>query len=217
MTSAIRKNSQEPLSIIFLGIDGVMIEDHVSSDTLSSLNVLHEVAGLKVSRLQARSIVSNRFSKEAISNLGHLIQRVSAVGKVAIVLSSHWRNELTLDDLRHRTFSNVSFPKKIIDKTPDLDICRQKRGLPPLSPVAFQKYGFHLESQGAEIRGREIEFWLRENQHKYNIRSFVILDDQDTELSARFPNNFVEVKNCLSKSDVEKAYQILTKTKDSSK
>lgn len=210
MTSSISTNQTKPISIIFLDIDGVLIEQRTS---LFALRVLYKlVTHIEMTHAQRRNIVSNYFSKQAIENLDNLIRRAGPVGNVVIVLSSHWRNRFTVDDLRKRVFAKVNFPNQIIDKTPDLDSFRKEQGLPPISTIAFQKYGLHLERNGKEVRGPEIEFWLRENQSKYNIRSFVILDDRDTDISARFPNNFVKIKKLLSESDVNQAYRILTET-----
>lgn len=212
-----RCTEQEPLSLIFLDIDGVMINHKLSSALFEDLHTVEKAQKVWISSLQMKNIVSNYFSEDSVKNLKQLIETTRKTSRVAIVLSSHWRNNASVDDIRHRMFSNSDFPKLIIDKTPDLDRVRKSFDKEPISPVARKKYGFSLEDKdGSEIRGREIEYWLLENKGKLNIKSFVILDDYDNELSHRFPNNFVKVENLLSKTDVEKACQILNKTSFSS-
>ena len=70
----------------------------------------------------------------------------------------------------------------------------------------MEKYGFGLES-----RANQIDYWLRENDEKWTIQNFVILDDCDENLSVRFPKNFVYViRGLFSEAHAKEAYKILT-------
>jgi len=133
-------------------------------------------------------------------------RKVSEILPVGIVLSSSWRLDGSLDEIKNQMFVSTSFASLIIDKTPDEDWWRKKKGEDELSPIALAKYGFPLRT-----RGSEIDYWLRENQQIWNIRNFVILDDCDSGLSERFPDHFVNIYRLLSQADIEKAYEILLK------
>jgi hypothetical protein len=206
-----------PTSVIFLDIDEVLIIDRTFlieeiQKKIKELFVKKEDNGkiyllCGYTELEWRIAASHFFLKSAVDNLDKLIEKVSKVAKVSIVLCSNWRLDGDIKEIQERMFSSHSFSKFIIDKTPDPDWWRRKFGQEELSPIALKKYGFELDS-----RGSQIDFWLRENQGKFNVKSFVILDDDDEGVSKRFPKNFVKVKDMLSDVDIEKAYKIMTET-----
>lgn len=83
-------------------------------------------------------------------------------------------------------FGNHAFSKYIIDKTPHDDFIAS--------------------------RGDQIEYWLKMNRGRFNVQSHVIFDDDDDEISVKFPNNFLRTKmnTLLTQDHVEKAFAILT-------
>jgi hypothetical protein len=204
---------KKPLAVIFLDIDGVLMGAR-DLDPLSTWirQKLVELFGAKdpkyrdYTELQWRIASSYFLNEPAVANLEKLIQRVSKVSDVAIVLSSAWRLDGNADEIRNQMFKTTSFAPLIIDKTPDEDWWRRRKGEEELSPVALRKYGFSLGSRGAEIN-----YWLLENQEKWDVKNFVILDDVAYGILGRYPDNFVEVYRLLSEEDIEKAYQILTR------
>jgi len=209
---------QKPTSIIFLDIDGVMIGNRSSYPLNESIrNKIKELFESKKEELNSqftelewRIAASHFFSKEAVVNLENLIEKTSKVAQVAIVISSNWREDGTVEDLRERMFATCSFSKLIIDKTPEpeYNYIRRKSDKNEINPtlISMEKYGFDLTR-----RGRQIDFWLRENHEKLNIKSMVIFDDaDDEEMSARYPHHFIKVRYPLSESDIEKAYNIMT-------
>jgi hypothetical protein len=198
---------QKSTSVIFLDIDGVLMGDRCSSPLNEKIRnkvkeLFEQKEGLNggFTELEWRIAASHFFSKTAVANLENLIEKVSKVAQVAIVISSAWREDGTVEDLRERMFATCSFSRFIIDKTPDYHYGRND-----LSLVSEEKYGFDLST-----RGRQIDYWLRENHEKLNIKSFVIFDDVDEEISERYPHHFVEVTYPLSESDIEKADNIMT-------
>ncbi len=203
---------QKPTSVIFLDIDGVLIEDRFCPPLKEKINdKLTELFEKKVglnggfTELESRIAASHFFSKKAVANLDSLIEKVSQVAQVAIVISSAWRNDGTVQELKESMFAACSFSKFIIDKTPD------DSDKIHISPISEEKYGFDLRR-----RGRQIDYWLRENHEKLNIKSFAILDDVDEEISERYPHHFVKVSYTLSESDVDKAYNIMSQLSFSS-
>jgi hypothetical protein len=198
--------TQRPLTIIFLDIDGVLMD-------WSSLHQMRARIGQKAfelfgggyyTDLQWKTAGSHCFSESAVENLEKLIERTHEVADVAIVLTSTWRLDCTLDEIKNQMFIVRPFSKLIIDKLPDDDGRRKKRGEEELSPIALLKYGFHLGN-----RGSQIDYWLRENQGKLNIQNFVIIDDVDDGISSRFAGNFVKIREFLSLSEAQNAYEIL--------
>lgn len=203
------QTTQQPIHLIFLDIDGVMIERDVSSIVFDRLDWFHK--WIPTTDVQRKAIVTNYFPKTSIENLEALIAKVSQIGKVRIVLISDWRNGLTVEDMRNRVFSDFSFAKNIISKTPECDSFRVAQGKHPLSSKAMGKYGFRMEDgRGVENRARQIEFWLRETRDKLNIKSFVIIDDTDSGMSRLFPKQFVQVDDVFTDADSKAAYEILT-------
>ncbi len=203
--------AEKPLSIIFLDIDGVLIDGR-DRDPLRTWiqEKLVELFGKKDARyrdytdLERRIATSHFLSRPAIANLEKLIERVSTVRSVAIVLSSAWRLDGTLDEIKNRIFATESFSRLIIDKIPDDDWWRIRKNEKELSPIALEKYGFPLRTRGAQI-----DYWLRENHKEWSVDNFVIIDDVDDEISVRHSDHFVEVHKLLSESEAKKAYDIL--------
>lgn len=188
---------EKPLVAIFLDIDGVLM-GAVSGD--SKVQKLHELFGIKdYSGLEYDIATSYFLSELAVVNLDKLIAKVSQVAHVVIVLSSAWRVNRTVDQIKNQVFVIWPFSKYIIDKTPD-----DSRWEDQISRVSLEKYGFELRSRDCQI-----DYWLHENSH-LQVKSFVILDDYDECLSERFPRNFVHVRwGLLSEEHSERACQII--------
>lgn len=203
----------QPLTAIFLDIDGVLIGDRTSWPIQDLIRQkLIELYGEKerdfrgYTELQWRIAASHFLSRPAVQNLETLIDNLSKKADVVIVLSSAWRLDGSVDEIKHRMFARESFSKRIIDKTPDDDWWRIRNNEEPLSCIALTKYGFEIRS-----RADQIDYWIRENQERWPIANFVIIDDCDACLSSRFPGHFVYVDSGLfSKAHAQEAYQILT-------
>ena len=187
---------QKPIVAIFLDIDGVLIRGEFGDFKTQKL---HELFGKRdYSGLEYDIATSYFLSESAVVNLDRLIERVSEVAEVVIILSSAWRINRTVDEIKNQIFKNWSFSKYIIDKTPD-NFWRSQSSL-----IALEKYGFELRSRDCQI-----DYWLRENKH-LQIKNFVILDDCDEGLSERFPYNFVHVRwDLFTEEHANKAYEVM--------
>lgn len=206
----------KPLAVVFLDIDGVLTDRLSNPDTRNntypqldnieasypiysnrSLMPADKSRDLLWGRAQARC-----FSPKALEHLKSLTTRVKALGcKLVFVISSNWKQAGSVAELKDHVFADHPWlSKRIIDKTPDGDSIGDH----------CKKYGFPLK----DVRGREIEFWLRENSTKLNIDRYVILDDVcdgSTEIQTRHPDHFVWVYSdrLFSKQDEDEAFEKL--------
>ena len=197
---------QRPLSIIFLDIDGALMDWRFLDQTRARIGqkAFELFGGGYYTDLQWKTAGSYCFSESAVENLEKLIKQVNEKGKAAIVLTSTWRLDCTVDEIKNHMFAIRPFSKMIIDKLPDDDGRRKKRGEEELSPIALLKYNLPLDT-----RGSQIDYWHREHHLKWNIKNFVIIDDVDDGISTRFADNFVKIREFLSPSEAQKAYEIL--------
>ena len=222
MASGISAKSPDPMFLIFLEIDGVLIK----RDYETNMKVDDQIKELRNSCLKypenllAKRAATRCFSKTAVNNLMTLIEKVSKAAKVGIVISSSWREETSLDDLQNHMFADTPFGHLIIGKTPDSDFTYQMAkcegtaipGEETPSQICSRKYGFSLAENGiGDIKDREIDFWLRENHKTLPIKNFVIIDSEDTDISARYPSNFVyaDQDTLFSESNALQAQHIL--------
>lgn len=195
---------------MFLEVDGVLIDRHADADRIGK-----ELAEIKQQYpgesddLQCKRAAVRCFSPMATEYLKALSQKVE---DLAVVLSSSWRDGITVEDLKNRIFAGSFLSDLIIDKTVDSEFTAQMAeidGGPSASECCQEKYGFALE----DLRGREIDFYLREIYEKnVRVKSFVILDtDSDSEISLRYPDNYVQVDphKLFGERDFEKALCIL--------
>jgi hypothetical protein len=203
-----------PSSIIFLDVDGVLIDEenpnrHAAiAEKAKELFERNKQPKDKFTQLEMAIAASHFFSCTSVANLEDLIERRQKTMRVFIVIISEWRIGLTIEELRKQVFARCSFSKLIIDKTPDNHFIRSSANPDEKDPavISKEKYNFDLSS-----RARQADFWLRENRQLYNIYSHVILDNYNDEFSERFPKNFIQVLFPLSKSNVDEADQIMSK------
>jgi hypothetical protein len=224
MAAGISAKSQEPMFLIFLEIDGVLIK----RDYETNMKVDDQIRELRKSCLEypnnllIKRAATRCFSKTAVDNLMTLIEKVSKVAQIGIVISSSWREEISLEDMQNHMFADTPFGHLIIGKTFDSDFTYQmakSEGIANLeeetpSQISSRKYGFSLAENGVgDIKDREIDFWLRENHENLPIKSFVIIDSEDSDISARYPGNFVyaDQETLFSESNAEQAKDILIK------
>jgi len=200
---------KRPLSVIFLDIDGVLMNWHPLDQVRARIErkAFELFGGGYYTDLQWKTAGSYCFVESAVENLVNLIEEVKKETAIAIVLTSTWRLDRTVDEITNQMFSSRPFSRLIIDKIADDDALRKKRGEEELSPIALAKYGFALENRGAQI-----DYWLRENYLKLNIKNFVIIDDMDDGLSARFNRNFVKIREFLSPAEVQNIRDVLLKS-----
>jgi len=177
-------------AVIFLSMDDVMIGGRITilSERIQAKaeELFKKKEGLDggFTRLEWRIAASHFLSPIALENLRRLIDKVNQTFNVAIVISSGWGLEGTVEKLKKKVFGIHFFGQYIVGK----------------SAVQYP-----------EERGEQINIWLRENFEKLNVGSMVILDSRARSNSAYFPNNFVFVRQgILSESDADLAFKLLT-------
>lgn len=165
------------MKIIFLDIDGVLNHEL----WLQSPESKAEVPGNSHARW---------FDPRAVALLNNLTDATYA----KIVVSSSWRLDTSLDDLRV-LLQKQGITGEIIGKTPYLSYASDE--------------GTYLVPRGCEIQA-----WLENNRDKVGFKlskaSYVILDDQSDMLLWQ-QRNFFRVDPCcgLTKTIVEKATDFL--------
>ncbi|MFQ5728842.1 MAG: HAD domain-containing protein [Waddliaceae bacterium] len=200
-------------TLIFLDIDGVILEDRSTPYfAYKILKTFEEVFGGKVgisreyTALEWRTVTARNLTEQPLDNLYRLIDRIQRVHRSArIVLSSAWRNNGTMQEIRDTMFATHEFSKLIIGKTPPADgdhYAPEIQTGQKFGPIAKEKYGLSLKS-----RAEQIDFWLRE--HALQQVDFVILDDEDDSLSHKFGDRFVHVDYLLSEQEINLACKIL--------
>ena len=183
----------QPLTVIFLDIDGVLVRGW---ETDRNWPKVVEMFGEKeyYTPLEWSIATAYFLNPGAVQCLDLLIANIEKTHQVAIVLSSAWRENGTLEEIQNQMFAIWPFSLKILDKTVHND-ARYTH-----AQEAKEKYRIALRS-----RADQIDYWLREHPN-LTVDTFVILDDWDDDLSSRFPDHFVHVKDgILSPSDVSSA------------
>lgn len=131
------------------------------------------------------------FDTVALSNLHYLIDTIEYKTNkpVHIVLSSAWR---MLGDFNHilELFEQHKFSKYLIDRTPYI---------------------------GDYDRDLEIHAWLEKHKKNYNVINYIILDDNDFNLSTRFGKRFIHCTRLFDASAFEKALDTILNHKHEDK
>ena len=193
-------------NIVFLDFDGVLN----GSDWFSEITVKDEQTGIY--KRNTESSISEYFSKEWIEknddykikitsfgrniskyNMNNLINALSQIDDVAVVLSTSWRNVLSLESWRV-LFSkipnwNFTIFGVTLENTPEELI----------SGVSI----FDIMNNTSNTRGKEIQSWLTEFKDYY--KNYIILDD-DSDMLPEQMNNFLRTnyKTGLTEEDVNK-------------
>lgn len=130
-----------------------------------------------------------RFDPEAVANLHMLITKLEERGFiVSIVISSSWRIDRSVDDLR-RLFSPHAFSHHIISKTENYTTRKLSNG---------ESVFLHPRGGPTWSRAYEIKCWLVDHlqgRRDYESLSFVILDDVDDYFSAFFSTSKYHITN----------------------
>lgn len=170
------------MKIIFLDIDGVLNHQLFFEEKKRSNIIL------------GTSEIEDWFDQRSVSLLKEIVDTTGA----KIVVSSSWRKNRSLDQLKE-IFHELGFKKDtVIDKTPVLYFSSN------------EKYNYSVP------RGCEIKAWMEMNKgiigEKMSKVSYVILDD-DSDMLYWQRNNFIHVDSyCgITFNTVFKAIQILNK------
>ena len=220
MDSRIATDTSKPMAVIFLDIEGVLLNpsDKKINETAHALIEEWQTPFYNYS-ISLKRAMTHQFSQPALNNLMELIKKISKVAKVGIVISSPWREELPIEGLIDEIFIDTPFVDCIIDKIPDSHFrylvgqfdgkISPKRELP--TDIATKKYGFSLTD---DDRGKEIDFWLRENWERFQIDRFVIINNYDQKIVDRYPDHIVQIhpQRLFSEHEADEAYHVLLKS-----
>ena len=192
-------NLEQPRLIIFLDIDGVLYREPIRHDFWKERkDKMIEIFGLlkPYSSFHYDVATAYYFDCDAVANLENFLTQANLRYNVGIVLSSAWREGRTLEEII-QVFSPWRFSKFIIDKTVNS------------AYDGYTKEEIQSFSYGFASRADQINHWLKNHSHM-NIAHFIIFDDQDSDLSKRFPNQFVRVKRpYLSLENIGEATTII--------
>lgn len=215
-------------ALIFLDIDGVLSDYTTNESTRKKIKKTYRkimdserqyslLPKDEAFNLVFRKATTHHFSKTAVLNLKSLIDRVTKERELFIVISSSWRNGVSLEDLQKHVFADhPGLARRIIGKTPDDDEALYERfgGIENIpseiktsSAISLEKHGLELN----DLRGRQIEFWLKEHAAEWDIYSYAIIDDIDdgttSEILERHLGRFVKVdtQQLLSEKNVDHA------------
>lgn len=198
--------------IIFLDMDGPMIPDRCNPDFYEEMyrtrsELFPQVK--EINEYQWRVVHGRHLDSEALKNLHSLIERIEASNhRALVVLSSAWRNDATLQQLREEVFSQYLFCKHLGGKAAptkfDID----------WTPECLQGFNF---TQGAKDffgldlgkKSDVVEYWLLDHGFNLSSTNFVVLDDDTSEGFERFEERFVPIRYLLSKKDCEQAAKVL--------
>jgi hypothetical protein len=197
--------------VIFLDMDGVLIDRNRLNEL--ARQTLHQLygepqrnsnGGLKgnsgYTELEWRTAYNHHLDQDALQNFRSLLSKIKERAPVYIVLSSSWREDGSLSQIRDQMFGMHDFGQMIIGKTPHDDLHKDRKYY---REYAKEKYNMKLID-----RGSEIDFWLKEYATKDT--NFVVLDDVSID---RFEDRFVWVcsSGLLNAEDVKKTLDILFK------
>lgn len=193
----------KPNAAIFLDIDGVLGPNHFSIPEMFSrfkvLDVLNPFHDRDCKRcITCSTAQAHLFEKQAVQSLHALIDKIEIVANVHIVISSFWRTNRTVPELK-QTFNMHGFSNYIIDKTVE-------KGRP------FREWEneccfFHRE-EDKDCRASQINTWIKEHP-EYS--GFVVIDDFDDHLELNFGGKFISTKHyeILTPEHAEKAYKVM--------
>lgn len=165
--------------VIFLDIDGVVY------NTPNQEGVFKKAAELCPEERYSNRICSIAaayfFNQGALKNLDYLISKIEQTTHVWVVISSSWREDRSVEELKTTFFGMHHFSKYIVDKTPE-KVPKEEIGMLCCSAGHSEKYS-------SQCRASEIRYWL--TQHP-EVRNFVVLDDYDHHLSDSFGDRFIK-------------------------
>lgn len=167
--------------VIFLNIDGVLYN---RPDQEGALKKAAELFPDEKNSNRICSIAASHFfNEEALSNLDHLINEVEKTTKVWIVISSVWREDRSVEELKTAFFGIHNFSKYIVDKTPE--------EVPEEELAFYCSSEIHSTKYGSQCRASEVQYWLKKHPE---VIEFVVLGNRDYHLSDSFGEKFIQTK-----------------------
>ena len=177
------------MKVLFLDIDGVLNSENWFGYRLYCIknNMFNEVINFVNTNDERIKYKLSMIDDRAIANLNRIIEETGC----KVVLSSSWRSCVEAENtLTEYLLKLKGFKYEFYDVTPRLWF-----------------------SDFSNRRGEEIKFWLDKESEKNEIESFVILDDDYSDILPEQMNNFIHVDGQvgLTDKDVFTAIEILNK------
>ena len=177
------------MKVLFLDIDGVLNSENWFGYRLYCIknNMFNEVINFVNTNDERIKYKLSMIDDRAIANLNRIIEETGC----KVVLSSSWRSCIEAENtLTEYLLKLKGFKYEFYDVTPRL---------------WFNDFSIR--------RGEEIKFWLDKESEKNEIESFVILDDDYSDILPEQMNNFIQIDGQvgLTDRDVFTAIEILNK------
>ena len=177
------------MKVLFLDIDGVLNSENWFGYRLYCIknNMFNEVINFVNTNDERIKHKLSMIDDRAIVNLNRIIEETGC----KVVLSSSWRSCVEVENtLTEYLLKLKGFKYELYDVTPRL---------------WFNDFSIR--------RGEEIQLWMDKESEKNEIESFVILDDDYSDMLPEQMNNFIHVDGHvgLTDKDVFTAIEILNK------
>ena len=177
------------MKVLFLDIDGVLNSENWFGYRLYCIknNMFNEVINFVNTNDERIKYKLSMIDDRAIANLNRIIEETGC----KVVLSSSWRSCVEAENtLTEYLLKLKGFKYELYDVTPRL---------------WFNDFSIR--------RGEEIKLWMDKESEKNEIESFVILDDDYSDILPEQMNNFIHVDGQvgLTDRDVFTAIEILNK------
>ncbi len=206
------KNDDRKPAIIFLDMDGVMIANRHSSPLKNKIRLtLSDLfPGVKCYNDYQWTIAKGRhLHPTALENLHKLIERIEKSNhRALVVLSSAWRNDATLQQLKKEAFTIHVFCKYLCGKT------APKNSDTNWTPECKQGFEFTKGAKrtfklSLENRSDVVEFWLRDHGFDPSSTNFIVIDDFVGEKRKRFGKRCLKTNFLFMELHLEKAAKVL--------
>ena len=189
----------KPNVALFLDIDGVLNFGYEDCDKIDK--IVEEMTGEEDHTVRCFSCLtclkggSKAFEKSAIECLDALIEKITKTVNLHIIISSSWRENRSVDDLK-QIFSTHQFSNYIIDKTTEIE------------SVGWEKYCV-VKHSFIRCRASQIKEWI-DTHPKY--LGYLIFDDEEIcHLQENFGDENPNQKFISTCNKKENTKKILTK------
>ena len=177
------------MKVLFLDIDGVLNSENWFAYRIycvknNMVNILMNFVDTDDRNIKHKLTM---LDDRAIANLNRIIEETGC----KVVLSSSWRSSIESENIFTQNLLKLKgFKYEFYDVTPRLWF-----------------------SDFSTRRGEEIQLWMDKESKKNEIESFVILDDDDSDMLPEQMNNFIHIDGHvgLTDKDVFTAIEILNK------
>ncbi len=198
----ISSTAHQPKFAVFLDIDGVFNRNGVSTVLIDEIvkekfGELDHCSKCATRCITCETAAAHLFDSTSISHFHHLVTKIQEIAEAHIIISSDWRRERSMSQLK-QIFHIHPFTPFILDKTTE-----QRDG---------EWRVFCRAPHVGRCRASEIKEWLAQHPGYFGHLIFDDIDDHLTQnFSEKFISTFHEGAYLLRGEDTTKAYQIFLK------